>query len=288
MRRRRYLAGLAGVASPLAGCSGGGNADAGGDDGTGRTVTPAPVPDGATASVADGRVMPAAVGDAHVEALSRGSATVAVEYTAGREAQPFDLARLLATVDGGAFTHRLFDIREPENGAVARRFRGFWYENGEAVVRVVEEGEEPRYFESEAFTPPPAAERFDRARLVDLLAAFGPSATDNGDGYGLAADEVAAPDRLPTPRETDGSERGELRGRLAADGAVAELSAVFGVPPSRAGSDPTVITYRLAVTDRGSTAVERPDAAGMMGWYRELRDGSPVPEDATRVERPDW
>ena len=69
MRRRRYLAGLAGVASPLAGCSGG-NADAGGDDGTGRTVTPAPVPDGATTSVAGDRIVPAAVGDAHVEALS--------------------------------------------------------------------------------------------------------------------------------------------------------------------------------------------------------------------------
>ena len=205
MRRRRYLAGLAGAASLLAGCSGGGNADAGGDDGTGRTVTPAPVPDGATASVADGRVVPAAVGDAHVEALSGGSATVAVEYTAGREAQPFDLARLLATVDGGAFTHRLFDIRELENGAVARRFRGLWYENGEAVVRVVEEGEDPRYSESEAFTPPSAAERLDRARLVDLLAAFDPSATDDGDGYGLAADEVAVPDRLPTPPGTDGS-----------------------------------------------------------------------------------
>ena len=125
---------------------------------------------------------------------------------------------------------------------------------------------------------------------MDLLAAFGPSATDDGDegGYGLAADEVAAPDRLPTPPGTDGSERGELRGRLAADGVVAELSAVFGVPPSRAGSDPTVVTYQLAVTDRGSTVVERPDAAGTMEWYRELRDESPVPEDATRVERPDW
>ena len=278
MRRRAYLACLAGT---LAGCSN--QRDPGGrPDGT---VTPAPVPGGRSSPVTGGELAPAAVGDAHVEALSGASARLAVEYLAGRAEQPFDLARALATVDGGTFTHRRFDVRQLDSGTVARTFRGLWYEDGEAVVRFFEEGNRSAYFETDEFTPPSAADRYDRDRLVALLSAFDPTVTETGDGYELTAERVASPARLPMPEGLEGGESGKLRARLGADGVVAELSASFGVPPSRAGSDLTPVTYRLAVTDRGETTVERPDAAGTLDWYRSLKNESPVPEQTTRAER---
>ena len=116
---------------------------------------------------------------------------------------------------------------------------------------------------------------------------FSPASSPSGMGN-RAADGVAAPARLPIPDGLDAGENGRLRGRVGDDGMVTELSVLFGLPPSRAGSDPTPVTYRLAVTDRGSTVVERPDAEETLGWYRELKNESPVPEDAARVERPDW
>ena len=282
MHRRACLACLAGA---LAGCSSGGNAGRRSDE----TVTPAPVPDGRSAPVtAAGELAPAATGDAHVEALSGGSARFAAEYLAGRAEQPFDLARILATVDGGAFTYRRFDIRELDRGTVTRTFKGIWYEDGEAVGRFFDGGNQSLQFEAEEFAPPPAVDRYDRERVVALLSAFAPAVTAVDGGYEMAADGVAAPARLPIPEGLDGSENGRLRGRVGDDGVVTELSALFGVPPSRAGSDPAPITYRLAVTDRGSTVVERPDAEETLEWYRRLKNESPVPADAAQVERPDW
>ena len=278
MRRRAYLACLA---SALAGCST--RRDPG--DRPDGTVTPAPVPGGRSSPVAGGELAPAAVGDAHVEALSGASARLTVEYLAGRAEQPFDLARALATVDGGTFTHRRFDVRRLDSDTVARTFRGLWYEDGEAVVRFFEDGNRSTYFETDEFTPPSAADRYDRDRLVTLLSAFEPAVTETGDGYELTAERVASPARLPMPEGLEGGESGKLRARLGADGVVAELSARFGVPPSRAGSDPTPITCRLAVTDRGETTVERPDAAGTLEWYRSLKSESPVPGQTARTER---
>jgi hypothetical protein len=279
--RRQYLAGLAGTASLLAGCAAGGESGAGGS-----TLTPAPVPDG-SAPAADGRVAPETAGDTHVEALSGGSATVAAEYVAGREQRPLALARVLTTTDGGAFTHRVFIIGDTGSGAATRRFRGVWYENGEAVVRVVEDGVRSLRFGGDEFEPPSPADRFDRRRLVGVLAGFDPSVSSDGRGYELTARSVAAPARLPMPENTEASGDGGLRGRIGTDGAVTELSAVFGLPPSHAGSDPASVTYRLSVTDRGETVVERPEAAETIDWYRELRDGSPGPERTTEVQRPD-
>ena len=93
--RRAYLGGVAGVASLLAGCSTGGGGQ------PPSTVTPAPVPAVGPDPVAvAGELDPATVGDAHVDALAGVSANVAVDYTAGRRDQPFELARILATVDG--------------------------------------------------------------------------------------------------------------------------------------------------------------------------------------------
>jgi len=283
MDRRAYLAGVAGVASPLAGCSSGEGGQAP------STVTPAPVPAGGSGPVtAGGEFDPPAVGDAHVDALADGSARVAVEYLAGRKEQPFDLARILATVDGTAFTVRVFAIRELEVGAVTRAFRGLWYEDGEAVVRVGDESSRSVHREPDDLTPPSPADRFDRDRLVALLSAFGPSVTDDGDGYRLTAESVAIPARLPTPQGLDGGETGKLRGGIDADGVVAELAALFAVPPSRAGSDPAPMTYRLAVTDRGEMTVERPDATRTLEWYRSLENESPVPDGVAEIARPDW
>ena len=283
MDRRAYLGGVASVASLLAGCS---SSDGGGAT---PTVTPAPVPAGGSDPVAvAGELDPATLGDAHVDALSGGSARVAVEYKAGRREQPFDLARTLATVDGGAFTYRVFAIRELEFGAVTRAFRGLWYEDGEAVVRFGDESTRSVHLEPDDLTPPSPADRFDRDRLVAVLSAFRPSVTDEGDGNAVTAESVADPARLPTPRGLDGGETGRLRGRLDADGVVAELAALFAVPPSRAGSDPAPVTYRLAVTDRRETTVERPDAARTLEWYRTLQSESPVPDGVAEIARPDW
>ena len=282
MHRRACLACLAGA---LAGCSSGGDAGRRSDE----TVTPAPIPDGRSAPVtAGGELAPAATGDAHVEALSGGSARFAVEYLAGRAEQPFDLARILATVDGGAFTYRRFDIRELDRGTVTRTFKGIWYEDGEAVGRFFDGGNQSLQFEAEEFAPPPAVDRYDRERVVALLSAFAPAVTAVDGGYEMAADGVAAPARLPIPEGLDGSENGRLRGRVGDDGVVTELSALFGVPPSRAGSDPAPITYRLAVTDRRETTVERPDAARTLKWYRTLQSESPVPDGVAEIALPDW
>jgi len=281
MDRRAFLGGVAGGASLLAGCS------TGGDGGTTPTVTPVAVPAGGSNPVnAAGELDPPAVGDAHVDALAGGSARVGVEYRAGRDEQPFDLARIVATVDGAAVTHRVYAIRELPSGAVTRTFRGRWHGDGAAVVRYAEEGGRSSHIETEGLTPPPAAKRFDRDRLVALLSAFDPSVT--GDGEAVTAESVADPGRLPTPRGLDGSENGRLRGRLDVDGVLVELGALFAVPPARAGSDPAPITYRLAVTDRGETTVERPDTDRTLEWYRTLQTESPVPETAAEIRRPDW
>jgi hypothetical protein len=174
MDRRAYLGGVASVASLLAGCSSseGGRAT--------PTVTPAPIPAGGSDPV--GELDPATLGDAQVDALSGGSARVAVEYKAGRQEQPFDLARIIATVDGGALTYRVFAIRELEFGAFTR---------AESTRSV--------HLEPNDLTPPSPADRFDRDRLVALLSAFRPSVTDGGDGDAVTAESMADPARLPTP-----------------------------------------------------------------------------------------
>ncbi|WP_254840564.1 hypothetical protein [Natronomonas marina] len=269
MRRRRYLAGLAGTASLLAGCSTGDDAEE-----ADETVTPAPVPGEAPATLTDSSgVVPETVGDAHVGELSGGSATVGVEYAALADGEPFESTRVLSTVDGAAFTYRRFDVRRTAPDGVSRTFRGIWYEDGEAVFRFVKAQRKSVYREPDDFDPPSPGERFDRDRIVSTLAAFDPTTTAATDGYRLAAGEVTHPDRLPTGDRIDGDTVGSLSARLESAGTVPELRAWFS---GAADGDPVVVTYRLAVTDRGETTVERPDSSDTFDWFLELKDGSPI------------
>lgn len=270
MRRRRYLAGLAAGTSLLAGCSAVG--DAGRDPD--RTVTPAPVPgEGPVDPTDSSGVVPEAVGDGHVEALSGASATFGAEYAALADGEPFELTRIRSTVDGGALTYRRFDVLPLEIGDAARIFRGLWYEDGETVFRFVEEGTQSVYREPEGFDPPPAAERFDRERLVATLAGFDPTATPTADGYRLSAGTVADPERLPTGDRVAGSTEGRMSARLEPTGLVPELRAEF---VASTDGEPLAGTHALAVTGRGETTVERPDPSDTVEWYRDLKATSPV------------
>jgi hypothetical protein len=270
MRRRGYLGALAGAASLLAGCSG--RQPPAGD--ATETVTPVPVPAAESVqSVTDGGVDPAAAGDAHVGALAGGSATIGIEYIVRVDGEALDSIRILSTVEDGAHTYRRFDVVRLQPAPQARVFRGVWHEDGETVLRFFEEGSQLVYQEPSDFTPAPAAERFDRRRLVAALAAFDPAATPTTDGYRLAADAVARPERLPTVEGVTGGTEGRLSARRDADGTVPELSAAFG---ATADGDPASVTYRVAVADRGSTSVERPDAAETLEWYHQLQENSPI------------
>ncbi len=271
MDRRAYLAGVAGAASMLAGCS------AGGDDGSTPTVTPAPVPGSAAVSgpmVADGEIDPAAVGDGHVDALSGANARVAVEYAATAEdGDPVEIVRVLATLDGSAMTHRRYVRRPLEPGGTYRLFRGFWYDAGEAVARVIEAGTGSIYREPDDFAPPPAAERFERDGLVDTLAAFEPAAASEAEGYRLAADGLADPARLPTGEAVVPGRDGRLEARLESSGLVSVLDASA---VASADEEPLSVRYRIAVTDRGATTVDRPSPVRTFEWFLELRAASPV------------
>jgi hypothetical protein len=271
MDRRAYLAVLSAAASPLAGCSGSG------DVGATATVTPAPVPGSGAAEdpiVADADVNPAAVGDAHVEALAGGNARLAVEYaaTTGAEGEPVELERIVATVDGPAMTYRRYALRPLELGGTYELFRAFWFEAGEAVTRLIEVGNRSIYREPDDFTPPAATERFERAALVDTLAAFEPRARAASDGYWLAADRVADPARLPTGDAVDPGREGGLAARLESTGLVPALDATA---MAVAAGDPVTVQYRLSVTDRGSTAVERPSPGRTFEWFQDLQAASP-------------
>lgn len=275
MRRRRYLATVAGATAALAGCSAGG--DTGIDpDGT---VTPAPVPGEDPATLTDSSgVVPESVGDAHVGALSGSSATVGVEYAALTDGEPLELTRILSSVDGAAFTYRRFDVRRIEPDRVSRVFQGIWYEDGEAVFRFVKARRKSVYREPDDLAPPSPGERFDRDRLVSTLAAFDPTTTATTGGYRLAADGVANPDRLPTGDRIDGDTEGSLSARLESTGTVPWLRA--GVSGAADG-EPVDVTYGLAVTDRGETTVERPDSSDTFDWFLELKDASPVERGAS-------
>lgn len=273
MDRRAYLAGVAGAASLLAGCSG---RLAGGADPT-PTVTPAPVPgDGETAGplVEDGVVQPPAVGTAHVETLAGRNARLAVEYAARTDGgEPVELVRVVATLDDSALTYRRYVHRPLDLGGTYQLFRGYWYEAGDAVARLVEAGNRSVYREPDDFTPPSASERFERDGLVATLAAFRPAATRESDGYRLAADRVAEPERLPMGRTVDPGREGRLAARLESSGLVPALDASVA---AASDGEPVDVRYRLAVTGRGTTTVERPTPGRTFEWYQELRNGSPI------------
>lgn len=270
MHRRAYLFGIAGTATLLTGCSGRNDTESALED----TVTPAPVPEATSdVLVADSAVNPSPVGDAHVSVLSGGNARIAYEYEAASDGRPHELTRLVATVDGPAATYRRYDVRPLEQGGVSRLFNGFWYDSGDAVIRLIEAGHPSVYREEEEFTPPPAADKFARDSLVATLAGFAPSAEARTGSYRLTAEDVAAPARLPSGATVDPGSEGKLTGRLERTGLVSTLVA------SASGStdgDPLRLSYRFEVTDRGETTVERPHETETYDWYLALQEESPI------------
>lgn len=274
MDRRGYLAGLAGAASLLAGCSA--REEAGSPRGT---VTPVPVPAGRSEPLAEaGTVSPRAVGNAHVAELAGASATVGAEYVAGDSAERFALTRVLSTVDGAGFTYRRYDVRQLPLGGTSRIFRGIWYEDGEAVLRLIEEGNRSAYHELEEYDPPPADARFDRNRLVAALDAFDPSAVPTAEGHRLTADSVARPERLPTVERLSAGSEGRLSARLESGGPVPELRAAF---EGTVDGERVPVVYRLTVADRGATTVERPTSSDILEWYVALQERAPLETAAT-------
>jgi hypothetical protein len=273
MDRRAYLGGVAGVASLLAGCSGGVA-----DDRDTPTVTPVPLPGhgggGSGPLATEDGVNPPAVGDAHVDELRAGNARIAVEYAAVDGAdEPVELTRIVSTVDGPELTHRRYVLRPLDLGGTYELFRGLWFDGEDAVTRLIEVDNRSIYRKPDEFAPPPAAERFHRADLVGTLAAFRPGVESVSGGYRLAADRVADPARLPIGDAVEPGREGRIRGRIESAGLVPALAARA---TAAMDGDPLTARYRLSVTDRGSTTVERPTPLRTFEWFEELQAASPV------------
>ena len=209
MDRRAYLGGLAGVATLLAGCSGGRRRrrDI-------PTMTPVPLPGqgggGSGPPASEDGVNPPAVGEAHVDELRTGNARIAVESAAdGTEA--VELARIVSTVDGPELPRRRYVLRPLDLGGAYELVRGLWSDGEDAVTRLIEVDTRWLYREPDDFAPPPAAERFHRADLVGTLAAYRPGVESVSGGYRPRRRPRAAPGRRRRRAGTRGVDQGSSR-----------------------------------------------------------------------------
>ena len=209
---------------------------------------------------------------AHAAALERRAVQVVAERAVRDDGDLDELVRVVSTFeDDGTSTLRHYQRFRHDSGRTEESFRGVWYRNGEARVRLVDGGHWV-FREPDEPDPPAAPSRLDEERLAEAVAPFEPTVEERGDAFEISADRLSEPTGIATALAEPTA--GRLTGLVERD-AIARLhTEVVGIDASSESA-----TYDYVVTDADGLETGRPTAGETAEWVVELRQHSPIAWD---------